>query len=43
MQENKKLKNENTYLKIFVYKTFEYVSIRFDFLKERLKKLVKIL
>ena len=41
IQENRKLKNENNYLKNFVDKTFEYISILFDFPKERLKRLVK--
>lgn len=41
IQENRKLKNENNYLKNFIDKTFEYVSILFDFPKERLKRLVK--
>ena len=41
IQENRKLENENSYLKNFIDKTFEYVSILFDFPKERLKRLVK--
>ena len=41
IQENRKLENENNYLKNFIDKTFEYVSILFDFPKERLKGLVK--
>ena len=41
IQENRKLENENNYLKNFIDKTFEYVSILFDFPKERLKRLVK--
>lgn len=40
IQENRKLKNENNYLKNFIDKTFEYVSILFDFPKEKLKRLV---
>ena len=41
IQENEELKKENTYLKNFIDKTFEYVSILFDFPKETLKRLVK--
>lgn len=41
IQENRKLESENRYLKNFVDKTFEYVSILFNFPKERLKRLVK--
>ena len=41
IQEKEKLEKENTYLKNFIDKTFEYVSILFDFPKERLKRLVK--
>ncbi|HIT70343.1 MAG TPA: plasmid recombination protein [Candidatus Scatovivens faecipullorum] len=41
IQENRKLENENNYLKNFIDKTFEYVSILFDFPKERLKRLVR--
>ena len=41
IQENRKLENENNYLKNFIDKTFEYVSILFDFPKEKLKRLVK--
>ena len=41
IQEKEKLEKENTYLKNFIDKTFEYVSILFDFPKETLKRLVK--
>ena len=41
IQENEKLEKENTYLKKIIDKTFEYVSILFDFPKESLKRLVK--
>ena len=41
IQEKEKLEKENTYLKKFIDKTFEYVSILFDFPKDRLKRLVK--
>ena len=41
IQENRKLESENRYLKNFIDKTFEYVSILFDFPKERLKRLVR--
>lgn len=40
-EENRRLENENNYLYNFIDKTFEYVSILFDFPKERLKRLVK--
>ena len=47
-QENKELKEENEYLeeennnlKNFLEKTYEYVSILFNFPKDRLKRLVK--
>lgn len=39
-QENEKLKQENIHLKDYINKTFEYVSILFDFSKDRLKRLV---
>ena len=39
-QENEKLKQENARLKNYINKTFEYVSILFDFSKDRLKRLV---
>ena len=39
-QDNVKLKNENLRLKDYIDKTFEYVSILFDFSKDRLKRLV---
>lgn len=41
VQENERLERENNYLKNFLDKTFEYVSILFDFPKDRLKRLVK--
>ena len=41
IQENEKLEKENSYLKKIIDKTFEYVSILFDFPKESLKRLVK--
>lgn len=34
------LKNENLKLKNYIEKTFEYVSLLFNFSKERLKRLV---
>lgn len=40
-QENERLENENNYLRNFIDKTFEYVSILFDFPKDRLRKLVR--
>lgn len=40
-QENERLEKENNYLRNFIDKTFEYVSILFDFPKDRLKRLVK--
>ena len=47
-QENQELKEENEYLeeennnlKNFLEKTYEYVSILFNFPKDRLKRLVK--
>ena len=40
-QEIESLENENNYLKNFINKTFEYVSILFDFPIDRLKRLVK--
>ena len=40
-KEIETLEEENNYLKNFINKTFEYVSILFDFPKERLKRLVK--
>ena len=39
-QENEKLKQENIHLKDYIDKTFEYVSLLFDFSKDTLKKLV---
>ena len=39
-QENEKLKQENIHFKDYIDKTFEYVSILFDFSKDRLKRLV---
>lgn len=39
-QENEKLKQENIQLKDYIDKTFEYVSLLFDFSKDRLKRLV---
>lgn len=39
-QEHIKLKSENLRLKDYIDKTFEYVSILFDFSKERLRNLV---
>lgn len=41
VQENERLEKENNYLQDFLDKTFEYVSILFDFPKDRLKRLVK--
>lgn len=41
VQENERLERENNYLQNFLDKTFEYVSILFDFPKDRLKRLVK--
>lgn len=41
VQENERLERENNYLQDFIDKTFEYVSILFDFPKDRLKRLVK--
>ena len=40
-EENQELENENNYLNEFLEKTFEYLSIMFDFPKDRLKRLVK--
>ena len=40
-QENERLERENDYLHNFLDKTFEYVSILFNFPKDRLKRLVK--
>ncbi len=40
-EENKKLKRENNKLNNFIETTFEYVSILFDFSKDRLKRLVR--
>ena len=40
-QEIESLEKENNYLKNFINKTFEYVSILFDFPIDRLKRLVK--
>ena len=40
-EENQELEKENNYLNDFLEKTFEYVSIMFDFPKDRLKRLVK--
>ena len=39
-QENKELKKEVITLKNYIDKTFEYVSLLFDFSKDRLKRLV---
>ncbi len=39
-QENSKLKKENMRLKDYINNTFEYVSLLFDFSKERLHRLV---
>ena len=39
--ENEELQKENNYLRNFLEKTYEYVSILFDFPKDRLKRLVK--
>ena len=39
-QENEKLKQENIHLKDYIDKTFEYVSLLFDFSKDTLKRLV---
>lgn len=39
--ENEELLKENNYLRNFLEKTYEYVSILFDFPKDRLKRLVK--
>ena len=41
VQENERLERENNYLQDFIDKTFEYVSILFNFPKDRLKRLVK--
>lgn len=41
VQENERLERENDYLRNFLDKTFEYVTILFNFLKDRLKRLVK--
>lgn len=41
VQENERLERENNYLHNFLDKTFEYVSILFNFPKDRLKRLVK--
>lgn len=41
VQENERLEQENNYLQDFLDKTFEYVSILFNFPKDRLKRLVK--
>ena len=40
-EENQELEKENSYLNDFLEKTFEYVSILFNFPKDRLKRLVK--
>lgn len=40
VQENERLERENNYLQDFIDKTFEYVSILFNFPKDRLKRLV---
>ena len=40
-EENQELEKENNYLNDFLEKTFEYVSILFNFPKDRLKRLVK--
>ncbi len=39
-QENQKLKKEITFLRNYIDKTFEYVSLLFDFSKDRLKRLI---
>lgn len=39
-EKNKRLEKENIRLKDYIDKTFEYVSLLFDFSKERLKRLV---
>ena len=39
-QENKELKKEVLTLRDYIDKTFEYVSLLFDFSKDRLKRLV---
>ena len=39
--ENEELQKENNYLRNFLEKTYEYISILFDFPKDRLKRLVK--
>lgn len=41
VQENERLERENDYLHNFLDKTFEYVSILFNFPKDILKRLVK--
>ncbi len=41
IQENERLEKANSYLHDFIDKTFEYVSILFNFPKDRLKRLVK--
>ena len=40
-EENRYLENENNRLTDFLEKTYEYVSILFNFPKDRLKRLVK--
>ena len=40
-EENEYLEEENNRLNNFLEKTYEYVSILFNFPKERLKRLVK--
>ena len=40
-EENSYLENENNRLTDFLEKTYEYVSILFNFPKDRLKRLVK--
>lgn len=39
-QNSQRLKNENLRLKDYIDKTFEYVSLLFDFSKDKLKNLV---
>lgn len=41
MRETERLEKENSYLKDFIDKTYEYVSLLFDFPINRLKRLVK--
>lgn len=39
-QENSKLKNENSRIRGYIDKTFEYISLLFDFPKDKLKHLI---